>query len=178
MSSINRRRTYLNYLFENMTFLTIINPSVKYPSETFTVTPEYDNYTVNRDFITTLYTGNLSQYNMFMMIPCVYLDYMSNAKKSPLSVIVNSGGKIIFNEDSYIYTYYNISNNTSTQYGSPYFTETSVKDSYLNFSDDSIYFSTNVYGTLYRNGSVTVNMNILLSLDNRYEGYAIFGINE
>ena len=176
MSSINRRRTYLNYLFENMTFLTIINSSAKYPSETFTVTPEYDNYTVNRDFITTLYTGNLSQYNMFMMIPCTYLSYMSDSNKSSVSVIVNSGDRVIFSEDSYIYTYYNL--DTSTAYGAPYFTETSVKSSYLNFSDDSIYFSTNVYGTLYRNGSVTVNMSILLSLDNRYESYAIFGINE
>ena len=176
MSSIGRRRTYLNYLFENMTFLTIIRSSVRYPSETFTVTPGVDNYSVNREFITTLYTGNLSQYNMFMIIPCTYVSYMSDSNKSPLSVIVNSGDRIIFNEDSYIYTYYDISSSTGSR--KPYFTEGSVNNSYLNFSDDSIYFSTRVNGTLYRNGSTTINMDILLSLDDRYESYAIFGINE
>ena len=177
MSSIGRRRTYLNYLFENMTFLTIIRSSVKYPSETtFTVTPGVDNYSVNREFITTLYTGNLSQYNMFMIIPCTYVSYMSDSNKSPLSVIVNSGDRIIFSEDSYIYTYYDISSSTGSR--KPYFIEGSVNNSYLNFSDDSIYFSTMVNGTLYRNGSTTINMNILLSLDDRYESYAIFGINE
>ena len=174
--SLDRRRTYLNYLFENMTFLTIINSSATYPSETFTVTPEYDSYTVSREFITTIYSGNLSQYNMFIIIPCSYsLTYMSSTK-SPLSIVVNSGRKIIFNEDLYIFTSYNVK--ASTGSGNPYFTESSVDDSSLNFSDDSIYFSTRIRGDLFRNGATTVNMNVLLNLDNRYESYAIFGINE
>ena len=182
MSSIDRRRTYLNYLFENMTFLTIIQEKTSYPSDTLTFTGNAgDVKYVSQNFSATVYSGNLSQYHKFLIFPLIYnrgsmLIDPSGANVPP-SHIINTGGHVELSRTTHIDYSSNCSGTGSTG-SQPYFNITSSDQyTHLIVSGHSIMLSSYMTGNLQFNGNTNVKLNILFNIMDA-SSYAIFGINE
>ena len=69
----NRRRTYLNYLFENMTYLCTFSIIPGYGINSQVIehsNPGSGNISVVDNVYHEIYSGNLFQYNKFMFISC------------------------------------------------------------------------------------------------------------
>ena len=171
--SLDRRRTYLNYLFENMTFLTLLEKGAVYASSPMTIHKGSSN-TVNfsrTKFTCTLYSGNLAQYNRYMILPCVYNTYSTNENDyTKANFLVISGINLITNGD--------LGHDMSTDSKNANVSNDFYDNvSYLGFSDDSITLSVAASGTVYFNSSInSVGVTVLFTPINT--SYAIFGINE
>ena len=177
----NRRRTYLNYLFENMTFLTIIRMKTSYPSDTITITGNAtDDKYLSQNFTATLYSGNLSQYHKFLIFPLIYKNGSiidSNNDKFIHSHIIDTGGYIMLYRTVHI-NYASDCSGTGSTGSKPYFNIV-TSDQYINLgiSSHSITLSSNIGGNLRFNGDTNVKLNILFNTTDASD-YAIFGINE
>ena len=181
MSSIGRRRTYLNYLFENMTFLTIIRRNTSYPSEVLEFTKSSsDTIDINnRIFTATVYSGNLSQYHKFLIFPLAYgsNEIMSDSGNLPSSRMIDTGGYIYLAKSAHINNSSECSGTGSTG-SQPYFTiSASDSVSKLTISDDSIELTWNITGYLAFNGNTKAELTVLFDITDKSD-YAIFGINE
>ena len=177
----NRRRTYLNYLFENMTFLTIIRMKTSYPSDTITITGNAtDDKYLSQNFTATLYSGNLSQYHKFLIFPLIYKNgsiVSSNNDRYIHSHIIDTGGYIMLSRTVHI-NYVSDCSGTGSTGSKPYFNIV-TSDQYINLgiSSHSITLSSNIGGNLRFNGNTNVKLNILFNTTDASD-YAIFGINE
>ena len=88
MSSIDRRRTYLNYLFENMTYLTEL---IRYTTNGLELISDSDYKYKN-----LLNGHNLSSYNKLMLI-FQYYDSSYWKANSIKIIILNRNGSVPFN---------------------------------------------------------------------------------